>query len=269
MSIKLISEQQIRDAQHRDRVARGEVPASERLRKGFVCEVKAAAGEDRALDFVISTEAVDRMGDVIAADGWKLESYRKNPVVLWAHDSAMMPVAKASNVRIEEGKLRARATFMDRTISGFADAVFNALKGGFLSATSVGFIPQKYAFVDDPERRYGIDFMEQELVEFSIVPVPANPEALIEARAAGIDLEPMLAWARGLLKSAAGDDDVELDRFMRAAKRIGFKAPMMDPADCPNADCPMKDGKKDSCDPQAAARARAKARLELARRAAA
>jgi hypothetical protein len=71
------------------------------------------------------------MGDTIAVDGWQLANFRKNPVVLWAHDSSMMPVAKASNIRVEDGKLKARAEFMPRDISGFADAVFKAIKQGF------------------------------------------------------------------------------------------------------------------------------------------
>jgi hypothetical protein len=70
---------------------------------------------------------------------------------------------------------------------------------GFLSATSVGFMPTKYAFVDDPERRWGIDFLEQELLEFSCVPVPANPEALIDAKAAGIDTAAVREWAEKIL----------------------------------------------------------------------
>src|SRR6185503_15155295 len=80
------------------------------LRREFVTEVKAA-DDARTLDFTISTSDVDRYGDTIAADGWKLESYRKNPVVLWMHDNSLLPVAKAANVRIEEGKLKARAEF--------------------------------------------------------------------------------------------------------------------------------------------------------------
>lgn len=181
-----------------------EAPIDARLRKAFAVEVvKDDANPDsRLLDFIISTDSVDRMGDTIAVDGWKVEAYRKNPVVLWAHDSASLPVGKASAVRVEEGKLRARAEFAPRSISGFADAVFQMYKGGFLSAVSVGFIPLKYAFVDDPVRRGGIDFMEQELLEFSCVPVPANAEALVEARAAGIDIEPLLGWAKGLIARA-------------------------------------------------------------------
>ncbi len=177
-----------------------ELPAEAHLRKAFSAEVKVPADPaSRIIDFTISTASVDRMGDSIAADGWKYDAYQKNPVVLWAHDSSMLPVAKSSKLRFDGGKFKASAEFMPRDISGFADAVFQALKGGYLSAVSVGFVPIKYSFVDDPTRRFGIDFEEQELLEFSIVPIPANPEALIEARAAGVDLEPFREWAAKLL----------------------------------------------------------------------
>lgn len=171
------------------------------LRKAFVTECKAIDQEARSVDFVISTASVDRMGDTIAVDGWKLDTYRKNPVVLWAHDASELPVAKASNVRIEDGKLKARAEFVPKEISGKANAVFELIRGGFLSATSVGFAPIKYAFTEAPDRKYGIDFIEQELLEFSVVPIPANAEALVEARSAGIDIEPIREWATKLFES--------------------------------------------------------------------
>jgi hypothetical protein len=119
---------------------------------------QGAGDAERSLDFVISTDTVDRMGDTIDVEGWDLGNYRKNPVVLWAHDSSLMPVAKASNIRVEDGKLKARAEFMPADMSTFADSVFRALKGGFLSAVSVGFAPVKYAFSDEPGRSFGIDF---------------------------------------------------------------------------------------------------------------
>lgn len=154
------------------------------LRKEFLdVEVKAVDGESRALDFTISTASVDRYGDTIAVDGWKLTNFRKNPVVLWMHDNSMLPVGKAGNVRVEDGKLKARVEFTPAGLVKYNDIVFEMLKSGYLSATSVGFMPLKYNFVDDPSRRYGVDFLEQELLEFSIVTVPANPEALVEARA--------------------------------------------------------------------------------------
>lgn len=187
------------DEDFRTAAKAGQAPKDARLRKGFVADIKAAVAGERTLDFTISTDSVDRMGDTIAIGGWRLENYKRNPVILWAHDSDSMPVAKASNIRVEGGKLKATAEFMPADISSFAESVFQAIKAGFLSATSVGFTPIKYAFVDDPARRFGIDFEEQELLEFSIVPVPANAEALIEGRSAGVDAEPFKAWARKLL----------------------------------------------------------------------
>lgn len=193
----IVSEEQFREA------AKAGTQADGQLRKAFVAEVKAASdGEgDRKLDFVISTDTVDRMGDTIAVDGWDLANFRKNPVVLWAHDSSSMPVAKASNIRVEDGKLKATAEFMTAEISAFADSVFRAVKGGFLSAVSVGFAPIKYAFSEEQGRTWGIDFLQQELLEFSVCPVPANPEALVEARSAGVDVAPIRDWAVKLLEA--------------------------------------------------------------------
>lgn len=195
------------DEQFREAAQSGSAPADAQVRKGFVTEVKAPTdGEDtRTLDFIISTAAVDRMGDTIAVDGWKLANFRKNPVVLWAHDASMLPIAKASNIRVEDGKLMARAEFMPREISGFSDAVYRALKAGFLSACSVGFAPIKYAFSEDSGRRFGIDFLECELLEFSVVPVPANQEALVQGRSAGLALangSPLRAWVDETAKAA-------------------------------------------------------------------
>jgi hypothetical protein len=65
---------------------------------------------------------------------------------------------------------------------------------GFLNAVSVGFDPVKYAWVEDKDRPWGIDYIEQELLEYSCCPVPANPEALVDAKSAGIDLDPLVDW---------------------------------------------------------------------------
>ena len=66
-----------------------------------------------------------------------------------------------------------------------AESIYRLAQGGFLAATSVGFRPLKWEYTSDLARGAddwfpGIDFEQQELVEFSIVTVPANPEALIE-----------------------------------------------------------------------------------------
>lgn len=194
------------------------------VRQAFDTTVVKAEGESRTLTFVISTSSPDRHGDTVAVEGWQLDAFRKNPVVLWAHDAAGVPLAKADKVWIESGRLMATATFTPPGLAPFNDTVFEMLKQGFLNATSVGFSPRKYAFSEDPARRWGIDFLEQELLEFSIVAVPANAEALIQGKAAGIDVAPMREWIEAVVKR---DGKVIEDRAAQdrkaAAQRIAAK----------------------------------------------
>lgn len=171
------------------------------LRHSFESTVRVVPDMERTLEFTISTDAIDRAGDKISQDGWQLENYRKNPVVMWAHAYDLLPVARCVQVGPEAGKLRALAEFTPAGMAKFNDTVFDMYRLGFLSATSVGFMPIRWEWVDEEGRRYGIDFIEQELLEFSTVPVPCNPEALIGARSAGIDTAPLRAWAEKLLDS--------------------------------------------------------------------
>jgi len=142
----------------------------------------------RLVGFTISTGCIDRERDTISVDGWKLDNYLRNPTVLWGHDASRLPIGRAVDVRQDGDRLRATVEFIPpETPEGgkFAEAVFQLACRGFISATSVGFRPLKWSFTDDPERGSddwfpGIDFSEQELLEFSVVTVPANPEALIE-----------------------------------------------------------------------------------------
>ncbi len=216
----------------------GKVEGDAAVRASFDTEIKTGDGDSRDMTFIISTSSVDRMGDTISVDGWKLDAYVKNPVVLWAHDSTSLPVGKAKSVWKGDDKksLKAEVEFTPPGMARFNDTVFDMLKGGFLNATSVGFAPLKYAFVDDPNRKWGIDFIEQELLEFSIVPVPANAEALIEGKAAGIEVDLLLDWAESTFKGLGdaaritklADDILGADKQSEAnlgwARRIAAKA---------------------------------------------
>jgi hypothetical protein len=158
-------------------------------------EVKSVEEETRSLNFTISTNKVDRSLDSINPDGWDLEAYKKNPVVLWAHDSTRIPPAKATNIGVIGGKLIAKAEFAPKdnpAVGRFAEGLLQLYKGGFLNATSVGFLPIEMHYSDEPTRRGGLNFTKQELMEFSLVPVPANSEALLEGKAAGIDVSPVI-----------------------------------------------------------------------------
>lgn len=176
------------------------LPAVFGLRKQYITEIEEVKEPDTAeltLQFVISTGSVDRDQDTISADGWKLENYMRNPVVLFAHDYRSLPVARAPQTWMEGGKLRSRAQFTPKDLYPFGYMVYEFYKQGFMKAISVGFQPLKYAFSADRER--GVDFLEQDLLEYSAVPVPSNPEALLDAKSKGIDTVPLKEWCEQYL----------------------------------------------------------------------
>lgn len=166
------------------------------VRKYFVVEEKEISDEERIIEFTNSTPTQDRYHDTIDQNGWQLENFRKNPVVLWAHDYGQPPVAKSVNVWVEEGKLKSRDQFTPRDLYPFGFMVYELYKNGFLNAKSVGFQPITYAFNNETD---GVEYYTQELLEHSCVPVPANPEALVSAKSMGIDLLPLKSWAEKVL----------------------------------------------------------------------
>jgi HK97 family phage prohead protease len=158
---------------------RGELRAK-RTPAGGVYRVSVAQplpvdGAERTLRFCFSDDSVDRMGDTIAAAGWDIADFMANPVALWAHDSSAPPIGGARNVGVEGNRLLGDIEFAPPETYAFADTIYRLLLGKFLRAVSVGFLPTRYAFVDnDPDRGFGIDFLEQALLEISVCPVPAN-----------------------------------------------------------------------------------------------
>lgn len=155
--------------------------------------------DSRTVRFCFSDGSVDRCGDTISPDGWDTAAFRQNPVALWAHDSYSPPIGRASNIKVEGGRLMGDIVFASAEQYPLAETIFQLTKAGFLSAVSVGFLPTEWEWSTDKARPYGIDFKKQELLEISVCPVPANAHALAEARAAGIDTGPVVRWAEELL----------------------------------------------------------------------
>jgi phage head maturation protease len=150
----------------------------EKIIKNFTVETKAVDSEAGIYEALITTESPDRMGDVVRASGAKIDNYLKNPVVLFAHDYSDLPVAKTIGLEIiPQLGIRAMFQFPEKGTYEKADTVRQLWAGGFLNATSIGFMPVKSINLTDDA--WGPkDFTEWELLEFSIVPVPANADAL-------------------------------------------------------------------------------------------
>lgn len=130
-----------------------------------------------------STAVIDRMGDIIDQSGWRLKNFKNAPRILYGHDSReRLPIGKALKVWIEDkGKKTAKLMFdiqFDLQDS-FAAEVFRKIKDGYLNTVSVGFQPFEWEELDPDNWFGGLKFVDQDLLELSVVPIPANPEALI------------------------------------------------------------------------------------------
>lgn len=152
---------------------------------------KAIDPEAGIYELMPSTEGEDRDHDILLAAGAQLDHFRKNPVVLYAHDYADLPVARANTIEAIPGTgLKSTIQFPPKGIYAKADTVHGLWAGGFLNAASVGFIANKWEARPGPNGElpkdefdswwwpYGKIFTSWELLEFSIVPVPANADAL-------------------------------------------------------------------------------------------
>lgn len=181
----------------------------DKVYKAFVAETKAVDLDLGIFEAMISTEAVDRQGDIVRATGAKLDNYMKNPVVLWAHDYGEMPVARTLSIEIMAGKgLKARFQFPEWGVSERADEVRRLWAAGFLNATSIGFQPITAQPLGDRNDFWGPqEFVEWELLEYSIVPVPANQEALrLAVKRMDAELnKPRTHEKRGRVLSAANE----------------------------------------------------------------
>jgi HK97 family phage prohead protease len=155
-----------------------------------VSELEADETEnERTIRFVASDETVDRYGDVVSADGWDLAHFKKNPIFLWGHNYDQ-PIGKVVKVGVEDNRLMATARLARKGTTQFIDDTWNLIKEKVVNAVSVGFMvhsEKDYEPIrDQDERTTGLHFLRQELLEISLVAVPANPSALLVARAQGL-----------------------------------------------------------------------------------
>lgn len=122
--------------------------------------------------FVMSTEQVDRDGDIIRQDGIDLRNFKRNPVALFAHDHRQ-PIGTWENVRVEGKRLLGELKLAAEGTSEMIDTLRRLVEQRILKAVSIGFGVKEYERMEE-----GYEFTGTELYECSLVAVPANQGAL-------------------------------------------------------------------------------------------
>jgi hypothetical protein len=200
--------------------------------------VKAKLGADlvgRVVPFVISGEGRATDGHTIKAAGWDVAEYERVPHVFWQHDYRGWGMPNRGGVRVadsvlvkEAGRLSALAAFYPRDFSqaldgGFAWAVgeLAALRG---HRASVGFDIVEAAVASEDVRKtipWALDISVARLREWSLVNFGADADAIVEGRAAGVDVAPV---ARGLERFL--DEVAALTQVARADLEHAWAAAM-------------------------------------------
>lgn len=141
--------------------------------------VRSIDEDNRRVQVVVSTGDLARDDAIIDQSGWVFDNYDRNPVVLWAHDDRSLPIAKAiPALRVQtENELIETHEFATHPR---AEEVWQAVRGGFVNATSVRWLPGKTSTKQLNGRSVLVFTQGHELLESSYVPIPADPGCLVQ-----------------------------------------------------------------------------------------
>ena len=162
-----------------------------RFRTATQLEVRKDEQGSRKITFVASDGTRDSAGTVLNVDGWKLDRFNSNGIIGYQHkvyggwDDTDNPdnVIGKGYAYVKDGQLLVDVEFEPAEINELAEKIYQKLLFGSLKAVSVGFMPVgKGQWGKDEESLDGKNptyyYAGQELLEVSVVNIPANPNAL-------------------------------------------------------------------------------------------
>ena len=162
-----------------------------RFRTATQLEVRKDEQGSRKITFVASDGTRDSAGTVLNVNGWKLDRFNSNGIIGYQHkvyggwDDTDNPdnVIGKGYAYVKDGQLLVDVEFEPAEINELAEKIYQKLLFGSLKAVSVGFMPiGKGQWGKDEESLDGKNptyyYAGQELLEVSVVNIPANPNAL-------------------------------------------------------------------------------------------
>jgi hypothetical protein len=148
---------------------------------------------------VANTPVVDRDRDRVFPLGLVLSNFQTNPVLMWGHNyhDPWSLIGRGADMQITPEAFRLKPEWREPASDTDPMHIIRSLiDGGMARALSIGFLPLEWQ-----ENEYGgRDYTSAEILEVSLVPIPANQEALraaiksleteIENRAVVVEPEP-------------------------------------------------------------------------------
>lgn len=141
--------------------------------------VKSLSDDSRTFSGIASSATVDRVGDVVVQEGMVI----RGPVNLHLYHKHELPVGYVDFARPTKTGTAFKAEIPDVLEAGVVqdrvNEAWHSVKYRLLGAVSIGF----KALNDGVEilKGGGLKFNKWEMLELSLVSVPANPDALIQS----------------------------------------------------------------------------------------
>lgn len=166
---------------------------------------------------IVSNATTDRYGESITMEGIDISQVKRNPVVLWSHKYSELPIGKIIKLWRSNGNLYATIR-LDYDLYDFANVVYQMILRGTINAVSIGGLVKKWS--DDY-----LTIEELEMVEVSVVPVGANPDALVVAKSMGMDEQAFkrsyeLFLHKSLVDKMAGMSEDEITQHIASLEAV-------------------------------------------------
>ncbi len=152
---------------------------------------------DRSITARISTDHVDRDGDVLVPQGCDFSRFKDNPVVFFIHDYSTLPVGICTDISKNDTDIVATTQFAERPKSHpeaatwMPDIILDLFRQKVLRGFSVGLDPVEIRPAKKADiERYGKGLTrvvsKWSLLEYSVAPIPTNDRALTMAVSKGV-----------------------------------------------------------------------------------
>lgn len=201
--------------------------------KNLQASIRKASGKASTFVATITTDSVDRDGEVVVPGGMNSRDYERNPVLLYEHD-VQKPIGKMLSMKRMDRAIESEFALAPRPDNHvgewFPDTVASLMEFGALNTMSIGFLgmESRPATKADTEK-YGQGvrrvYGKWKLLEVSVVSVPANQDAIVTAVRKGLVTRDA-AKAFGIVVP-----DAPLPAQVRASYRVAVAVPAIGKAD--------------------------------------
>lgn len=175
------------------------------------------------IEVIVSNSGLDRYGEHILVEGIDTKQVMRNPVVLWAHQYSGLPIGQILKLWRSNGNLMARIK-LDYDIYEFANIVYQMILRGTINAVSIGGLIIEFGEGEDGKTDYSV-IAKLEMVELSVVPVGAHPDALVVGKTLGIKPEVVREQFEDFVQKSVLDklnhlDDDEINNSINSLETI-------------------------------------------------